>query len=244
MSRATMGYLRVLFAQFTPLRALRELAARVTRALWDPHCVPSYGQTGEDRIIEAYFPNLGTGFYVDVGCNEPVRNSNTFKLYRRGWRGINIDANAALIASFAPQRPRDCNVRAIVSDVEQDMTLDIYADSLFSTVSAERRQELEGDRAVVRRETTRSRRLTQILDEQHAPAVFEVLSVDVEGHDLQVLKSLDLQRYQPTLIVVEMHGFDLAAPVGEPVYDYLVANGYKLASYAVMNGYFLRVNAP
>lgn len=241
MSSGKTGYLKVIFGQFTFLHAARQVLIRILRALLDPHCIPSYGQTGEDRIIESCFPNKSTGFYVDVGCNEPVINSNTFKLYRRGWRGINIDANATLIAKFAAIRPRDCNVSAIVSDVEEDKQFGVYGDSLLSTVSPQRMHELQSSRSLVRLEVARSRTLTSILDEHRAPADFELLSIDVEGHDLEVLNSLDLGRYRPQLIVIEMHGFDVTCPAGNPVYDYLAERGYKLGSYALMNGFFWRV---
>lgn len=241
MSAEKSGYLKVIFSQFTFLQAVRQVLIRILRALLDPHCIPSYGHTGEDRIIESCFPNKSSGFYVDVGCNDPVVNSNTFKLYRRGWRGINIDANAALIAKFAALRPRDCNVCAIVSDVEEDKQFGVYGDSLFSTVSPQRMHELQSSRPLVRMDVARSRKLTNILEENGAPSRFELLTIDVEGHDLEVLRSLDLGRYQPELIVIEMHGFDVTAPAGNPVYDYLAECGYKLSSYALMNGFFIRV---
>ena len=51
-----------------------------------------YSQFGEDKILNELIPNKFTnGFYVDVGCFHPKKYSNTYILFRRGWRGINID---------------------------------------------------------------------------------------------------------------------------------------------------------
>ena len=50
----------------------------------------SYAQEGEDLLLERILGKQGKGFYVDVGAHHPVRFSNTFLFYKRGWRGINI----------------------------------------------------------------------------------------------------------------------------------------------------------
>jgi hypothetical protein len=50
-----------------------------------------YSQEGEDLIASRLFPNQSTGFYVDIGAHHPTRFSNTYLLYTKGWRGINID---------------------------------------------------------------------------------------------------------------------------------------------------------
>lgn len=233
-------YLRVIFHQFSFGAAIVQLLTRVARALMDPHCVPSYAQTGEDRIIESLLPNLASGFYVDIGCNHPVANSNTFKLYRRGWQGINVDANQDLVRKFEHIRPRDKNICAIVSDKVHSMEFNIYNDSLFSTVSHEQVNRLNKSRVPIRTETKKSKTLTDILDSNKAPLAFDLLTIDVEGHDFEVLSSLDLAKYNPQLIVIEMHGFQLDRPNESLIYRYLAQNNYKLTAYAIMNGYFMR----
>ena len=45
----------------------------------------------EDLNILNFFKNKRDGFYVDVGCFHPKKHSNTYFLYKRGWRGVNID---------------------------------------------------------------------------------------------------------------------------------------------------------
>ena len=52
----------------------------------------SFSQEGEDLLIDRMFDGQSVGFYVDVGAHHPTRFSNTYLLYLRGWRGINIDA--------------------------------------------------------------------------------------------------------------------------------------------------------
>ena len=79
--------------------------------------------------------------------------------------------------------------------------------------------------------------LSQILSEAGAPRTFDLLSVDVEGMDLNVLRSIDLTIYRPGLIVVEMDISDLRALDSEIV-RYLSEHGYRFSAYAVNNGDF------
>ena len=77
------------------------------------------------------------------------------------------------------------------------------------------------------------------MEKYNAPKVIDLLSIDVEGHDFEVLSSLDLNIYRPRLIVVEIHKFDINNPSASKIYEYLIEHNYKMVSYAVMNGYFL-----
>ena len=51
----------------------------------------SYSILGEDIFINNYFKNKSKGFYIDVGCYHPIHRNNTFLLYKKGWKGMNID---------------------------------------------------------------------------------------------------------------------------------------------------------
>ena len=67
---------------------------------WDPWANYSWSQEGEDRILYRIFEQQPVGFYVDVGAHHPKRFSNTYFFYRRGWRGINIDAMPGSMKNF------------------------------------------------------------------------------------------------------------------------------------------------
>ena len=76
----------------------------------------SFSQEGEDLILRRLLEGQEWGFYVDVGCASSVAIlQQHFIFYRRGWRGINVDATAEAIARFHKARRRDINVVAAVS---------------------------------------------------------------------------------------------------------------------------------
>src|SRR5690606_114765 len=99
----------------------------------------SYAFAGEDKVIEGLLKPRITepGFYVDVGANHPKLFSNTYGLYRKGWRGICIDANQELIDLYALNRPRDRAIVALVSaDHEEREFYQVQNDVLSTTETA------------------------------------------------------------------------------------------------------------
>ena len=98
----------------------------------------SYSYNGVDSLINNIFKNKKKGIYVDVGCNHPIKNNNTYLLYKRGWNGINIDVDAKNIKIFNYARSRDHNVNIAVSDKNGFENLFYYHEcSPINTLSKE-----------------------------------------------------------------------------------------------------------
>jgi hypothetical protein len=81
----------------------------------------------------------------------------------------------------------------------------------------------------VLKEVMPTRTLASILDEAGVPAEFDILSIDVEGHDEQVLRSAEIGSYRPHIILTELNGTDL--DIGRvadlSVSHLLAAQGYR-----------------
>ena len=75
-----------------------------------------YSFSGVDTIIENIFRTEQKGFYVDVGCQHPIRNNNTYLLYKKGWYGLNIDLDKDNIDLFNVSRPNDDNINIAISN--------------------------------------------------------------------------------------------------------------------------------
>ena len=228
-----------LFRIFPARLALSMLLFELARKLFSPCTRPTYAQTGEDIILASYLDLSRPGTYVDVGCHHPLKGSNTFLLYSRGWKGLAIDGNEELIRLFRRLRPRDTALHAVVSNLAEDVTFTIAKAAELSTISANFEKEWIGDQGVEKRVALRSVTLGQLFEQHKVPYSFELLSIDVEGHDYEVLTSFDLSSYRPRAILVEMHGFLQSAPESNKVFAYLASNGYRLVSYSVMNGLFM-----
>lgn len=241
---------KVCFSQFFTWRyplsffsALYQLHLSWFRLLAGRSARISYAHTGEDRLIESLLKPIITekGFYVEVGCNEPIFISNTFSFYKKGWSGICIDANETLIKKYARLRPQDIAIAALVSNEKATRDYFIYANNVLSSTE-QMNIDIKDEPGfeVVQTKKLQTESLTEILDRCKAPAHFDLLSVDAEEHDLQVLQSLDFMKYTPKLIVVESETFDASAPQDDLIYQLVMSKGYVFEGSILKNLYFLK----
>ncbi len=174
-----------------------------------------YGQGLEDLYLRRIFGTRRDGFYVDVGAHDGCFLSNTYGLYRDGWRGLCVEPNPASYAALRRRRPRDVCLNVGVAAEEGRGVLK-WAAGLTEGSSFLRSGE------AVATETVSVRPLQRILEEHGVPREFEVLSVDVEGMELEVLRSLDWRVYRPRIVIVEYNSegkialgsLDLLQPLG------------------------------
>lgn len=190
------------------------------------------------RLIDAIEPSRN-GYFVELGANDGVRQSNTYKLQRRyGWTGLLIEpspqrfAECVLNRAFG-NRPK-VRCAACVPFGFSDRFVEIEEADLMSVAKG---LEVPDKQAVEHADSGRiflkdsalrhsygalARTLTGLLDEVKAPAAFDLLSLDVEGNELAVLLGLDIERYQPKWILVETRGAEIA--------EFLSKSGYQLHS--------------
>ncbi|MDE2341940.1 MAG: FkbM family methyltransferase [Betaproteobacteria bacterium] len=188
-----------------------------------------HSQYGEDAVLQ-HLMTQPRGVYVDVGCWHPKKFSNTWFLYRRGWRGVNIDLGEIKIRTFQWVRPEDYNVVAAVSDRPGSVT--VQTDKDFS-VGEQIVLEGQGSRpGFGQSRVMETRTLTDILD--HSPfagKTIQLLNIDAEGHDLHVLKGLDFDRYAPETVLVESYVQSLEDLTAAELHGFLSGKGYRLFNW-------------
>jgi len=211
----------------------------------------TYSQEGEDRILYSFFSKLNkkNGFYVDVGAHHPYRFSNTYIFYLQGWRGINIDANAEAITLFREMRPRDVNVSIGIGENAEKSTFYIFNEPAFNTFDAKVAENVVNNSSykIIDERIVEVMPLSQILDiymskEQR----IDFLSVDVEGKDLNVLKSNDWSRYIPLCVLVECHGgfdrkegFSYDEVLNSEITQFLKSKGYSVFAKTLNTIFFI-----
>jgi FkbM family methyltransferase len=215
------------------------------RNFFDPHYTTSYSQEGEDMVLRAIFHNKKNGFYVDVGAHHPRIFSNTYYLYRNGWCGINIDAMPGSMLPFKKNRKNDINIEAAISDTKQTLTYHIFNEPALNTFSfqlAEERKNIAKFKLISTKKIA-TRTLSEILEE-HVPKEREidVLTIDVEGFDLNVLKSNDWLRYRPKIILVEALNFSFDNFRRNELVSFLYEKRYVLFSKTVNTLFFAECN--
>lgn len=213
----------------------------------DNACRITYSRLGEDVIIHHLLTSVlkktKPGFYVDIGAFHPRASSNTKFLAILGWKGINIDANENSIDAFRKERPHDINVCCGVAEKEGVLTYHKFAGidaaNTFSPAMAKQWQEENG--WVLKETSTRPvRPINAILDE-HLPKnqTIDYMNIDIEGLDEVVIQSLDLSRYRPSILSIELHNIDILAASESPAIQYMIRHGYSLVSVNVATYIFL-----
>ena len=201
-----------------------------------------YSQEGEDIILESLFPDNREGFFVDVGAHHATRFSNTYALYRRGWRGINIDASPGSMESFGRLRPRDINIECAVSDSEGSTDFHVFSEPALNTFDAGLARSYVASGAILERVLQiSSRPLSSVLG-RHLPEgqSIDLLNLDVEGVELSVLKSNDWSRHRPDVIVMEVLDITFPDLASHPAVAFVLGKGYTPLSRLTRSMVFRR----
>lgn len=178
----------------------------MTKRLLGDEAHISYSQEGEDVVLRRYLDVSKPGYYVDIGAHHPTRYSNTKYYYDRGWNGINVDADPSLVEEFKLQRPRDINVMSGAGTKSGGMIFYKFnhpAINTFDEKIAKKRDKLE-EFEIVETIKVKVRPLAELL-KQHLPKGQKInfMTIDVEGRDLDVIRSNDWKIYRPEFVMVE-----------------------------------------
>ncbi len=167
----------------------------------------SYSHEGEDMILAKFFSNKSSGFYIDIGAHHPQRFSNTYYFYLRGWRGINIDAMPNSMNIFKAIRPEDINIETPISERPETLTYYEFNEPALNSFCPTISQSRNGlkNYKIISTKKLQTKTLTEILNNYFPNNCQEIdfMTIDVEGFDLQVLKSNDWNKYRPKMVLVE-----------------------------------------
>ena len=194
----------------------------------------SYSTFGEDLFISKFFKNKKKGFYVDVGCYHPIVGSNTQILFKKKWNGINVDVSPLSVELFKKARPKDININLAVSDKKGVLKLYFRKQiNMLNTTNKDIAKKHFKNGFKVKK--IKSDTLNSILDKSnYKNRKIDFLNLDVEGNELNVLKSLNFKKYVPTLICVEIHNQEEMYNRNKQylkknkVYKFLTKKNYKI----------------
>ena len=204
-------------------------------------------QFGEEKFILSFFDKEYKGKFVDIGCFHPTRHNNTYTMYKSGWHGINIDLNPLTIELFNFARSKDININAAISDNEENKTL-YFVDELNTqnTLEANHLSFLKKHHNLKEEEISeqevKTKKLDKILDSYKFNDI-DFMNIDVEGHELNILNSIDFLKYNIKFICIEMidHN-DQAKIVNKKLNEILERNGYILEKKIDFNFIFKKNN--
>ena len=189
----------------------------------------------ENPLKEEFFAHAKSGFFVEVGANDPEQWSQSFHLEQLGWNGIVVEPQPHL-AELLRQR-RKAKVYAVGCSAPENagksMTLHLAGihssfDPMLKVVGVRPQGSVEAP----------LKTLDQILMETNAPSPIDFLAVDVEGHEIEVLRGFDFARWRPRLILLEDLVLDLR------LHRFMQSRGYKWIRRTDINSWYVPSESP
>lgn len=168
----------------------------------------SYSQSGEDVLVDSILGRPKKGFYLDIGAFHPKLFSNTYLFYKRGWSGVCVEPNPEAKWKFGLVRARDKFVNmGVIAKKNQGSELSyfVFDEEATNTFSEEVAEENKGvGRKLLKKINIPVMEVNSLL-KRYVPQKqkIDLLSIDVEGMDEEILKSIDWEKWKPTVVVCE-----------------------------------------
>jgi FkbM family methyltransferase len=225
------------------LKALIPYGVYKTYRQWkQKNGIPGYkGLDNLDKqIIDIIRPREG-GYFIELGANDGVRQSNTYVLqYLYNWTGILIEPNPKhyynciknrsfrnrphfVAAACVPFGYKEKFVEMADADL-MSISFGLHVNNLDALAHARKGALLAHNECVICMYGAIARSLQSIIDECGEPAKIDFLSIDVEGNEAAVLKGIDFNRSRPIWILVELRSDDHES------HQILIDHQYKLHS--------------
>jgi len=207
---------------------------------------PCYSQCGEDLIASMLFKHMKIDkpTYIDIGAYRPVQSNNTYLFYLAGGHGVLVEPNVDLTAELKRERPRDVTLPVGIGFSDKEELMDYYRMEIaewntFDAEEAKRRVERTGGGVKIL-ETVKVPLLplNKVIAEHFGGKAPDFLSVDVEGLDLAILKSLDFEKYRPKIICAEALVV-LTSKMEPDVGEFLKTKGYAMRGMTFPNQIFV-----
>ena len=187
----------------------------------------SFSQFGEDLFIADFFSSQKEGKYVDLGAFHPMRLSNTYLLYKKGWSGTNVDLNPIAIDLFNLARKRDDNICCLMAG-KDNLLKNVYFED-WSAASS-----LTSNENLSEKKQMKTKTFESLIYKD-----FDFLNIDLEGHDYEILQTIDFKIFNPKLICIEILENCLDK---ENIFNFLKQYNYSFIKNLGPSYFFKKVN--
>jgi len=188
-----------------------------------------YAQLDEEAVIDLLFPNVKSGTYVDIGAGS-VPESNTYKYYQMGWRGLLVEPRPDVVEELRTLRPRDVIVQAAIGDLDGEV--EMYHCGTLTRLTPMGADEPVALRCPCLTMPTLLGRFPEFLAVNFA-------SIDVEGAEEKVLSCTDFEAFRPDVLIVEYNTVGLSTDTREAWEPHLLPC-YEPVYYNGVNGFYIR----
>lgn len=209
----------------------------------------SYSQFGEDILVNTLFSqtlNQPYPSYLDIGANNPKTGSNTYLFYLKKCKGVCVEPDIELFRKFKKVRPNDTLINAGVGiDDTKEAVFYYFPEpytgwNTFSKSEAEQKKNQTG----ISYKEDKVIPFVHINDiiSRHFDTCPDFVSIDVEGLDFEIIKSLDFEKYRPAVFCIETMEFNnmKLGRKNTEFETYLTEKGYGVYADTYINTIFVR----
>ncbi len=200
-------------------------------------------QFNEQIFIKRYFKNYPKGKYLDLGCFHPVRDNNTYYLFKKKWTGINIDINPFTIKLFNFSRPKDINLNVALSS--KPGTKNFYYFGKFSPLNTldsnhlkflSKKFNIKKNQYKIKK--IRTKNINDIL-EKYKFTIIDFLTIDLEGLEYEIFKNFNFKKYKINLLVMEKLAHNsLSKEMSKKIDKILIKNNFKFVYKTGVNYFY------
>lgn len=206
---------------------------------------PSYSQCGEDRILAFLFKvlKIDKPFYIDIGAYDPYKDNNTAIFYENGASGINVEPNIDNYKRIVEKRERDVNLNLGISDKGGKQRFYKLSSDQMNTLLKENANGLVNSQGMAIEEVIEIETITfnELMERCCNGVNIDLLTLDTEGMDLRILKSIDWDKYAPLIICVESASYSRSGEEekDEELIQFLESKGYLNYADTRINNIFV-----
>lgn len=205
----------------------------------------SWSQCGEDLILRYLFDllQIARPSYIDIGAHHPYYYNNTYLFYRQGARGVNVEPDPSLHAGLRRGRRHDINLNIGIGPRAEELDFYVMSTRTLNTFSASEARKYVEEHGLDIVETRRIEVQTfaHAVD-SHLGRTPDLVSLDVEGLDLDILRSIDFSSYRPHVFCVETlsyAGGDGSGVKSTKIHELMLQNGYRRYADTYINSIYV-----
>jgi FkbM family methyltransferase len=187
----------------------------------------SFSQLGQDLEVLKFYKYKYEGFFIEIGASDGINLSNTYLLEKDyKWKGICVEPIPKIFKLLCNNRPNSlCCNNAVYNDSNKDILFDIANNyDLLSGISKHidhHKETVDSNKTQI---IVKTITFNDLLEKYNAPLFIDYLSLDTEGSELEILKSVNLNKYTFGLIDVEHNYIE---PRRSQIRELLTSNGYN-----------------
>ena len=179
-----------------------------------------FAEFAEDVMVNRIFKNQDKGTYIDIGAYHPFKGSLTYTLFKKGWKGTNIDLSKTSIDLFKMARPNDVNICCAISNKTEKK---IY----FENSPINQQNSLIKKNNEQREIEIQAYTLDELLISRNIENP-DYLNIDTEGNEMDVLEGVNFNKINPKLITIEENNFAKISNSNNEKKNYMYERNYIL----------------